>query len=302
MGVTTYSTVNGILVEQCRDGSTIKYVSDTLGSVIKTVDAEGVPTFSVIYWPYGEVRTATTSNPSSWGYVGTLGYNQDATARIYVRARMYRPDLSRWMNADPLWPKLDPYQYVGDCPTIWTDYTGLHRSVVYPSIMWTGESLNMLPGLGRAIGIGGRIIGQYINRIGDWMRGVIGDPRGGWPRIVPDPLDFNYGLYCGQHVFCEEPQPEGIDCADKACRKHDNCAEKLVRNGRDIRYWIGPGALRCHCELAFDSLVCLSGGCTLDNTGGFFGQQKCETAAKMILALFSIQCRNTPHLPPFNLI
>jgi len=121
----TYATVNGVLVEENRGGDVTTYVSDTLGSVVKTVDETGVVTSESSYWPYGEVRTSSGNNPSPWGFVGTLGYFADASARLYVRARMYGSGVCRWLTVDPIWPSQDPYTYVAGRPLEYTDRTGL---------------------------------------------------------------------------------------------------------------------------------------------------------------------------------
>ncbi len=77
-----YATVNGCLVQENRGGVVTRHVADTLGSVIQTRDAAGNQTSSTTYWPFGEVRTQTGTNPSPWGFCGTLGYFKlDAAAR-----------------------------------------------------------------------------------------------------------------------------------------------------------------------------------------------------------------------------
>ena len=120
----TYATVNGELVEETRGGVTTTYVSDTLGSVIQTRNTAGAQTSSTTYWPFGEVRTSTGSNPSPWGFCGAWGYFKDAVNRQYVRARILRNDLSRWKTVDDFWPSESPYSYAGECPTIHVDPTG----------------------------------------------------------------------------------------------------------------------------------------------------------------------------------
>ena len=123
-----YATVNGVLVEEDRGGAVTCYVSDTLGSVVKTTDAAGAVTSTASYWPFGEVRTSTGTNPSPWGFVGTLGYYKDALAKLYVRMRILRTDLAGWMSADPLWPEEAAYQYCIDSPVLVTDPSGLAPS------------------------------------------------------------------------------------------------------------------------------------------------------------------------------
>jgi len=96
----TYVTVHGRLREETRGGVTTRYLGDTLGSVIKTTDTSGNVTSTTTYWPFGEVRTQTGTNPSPWGFCGVWGYLTDAVSRMYVRARHYRADTSRWLTVD----------------------------------------------------------------------------------------------------------------------------------------------------------------------------------------------------------
>jgi RHS repeat-associated protein len=120
-----YATVNGRLVQENRGGVVTRYVPDTLGSVIQTRDAAGNQSSSTTYWPFGEVRTQTGNNPSPWGFCGIWGYFKDAASRLYVRARTLRPDLSRWMTVDPLWPREKAYTYCYANPYAYIDPSGL---------------------------------------------------------------------------------------------------------------------------------------------------------------------------------
>jgi RHS repeat-associated protein len=124
----TYVTVHGRLREETRGGVTTRYLGDTLGSVIKTTDTSGNVTSTTTYWPFGEVRTQTGTNPSPWGFCGVWGYLTDAVSRMYVRARHYRADTSRWLTVDPLWPSKDAYNYVRTTPTTLIDRSGMYET------------------------------------------------------------------------------------------------------------------------------------------------------------------------------
>ncbi len=126
-----YATVNGRLVQENRGGVVTRYVADTLGSVIQTRDSSGNQTSSTTYWPFGEVRTQTGTNPSPWGFCGVWGYYKDAASRFYVRLRTLRADLSRWMTVDPLWPRESAYSYVSSSPTCNIDPSGLKGCKIY---------------------------------------------------------------------------------------------------------------------------------------------------------------------------
>jgi RHS repeat-associated protein len=119
-----YATVNGVLVEEDRGGVVTCYVSDTLGSVAKTTESTGAVTSETTYWPFGETRTSSGANPSPWGFVGVLGYYMDTAARLYVRARLLRTDLSRRLSVDPFWPAEHLYQYCSESPIRCTDRSG----------------------------------------------------------------------------------------------------------------------------------------------------------------------------------
>ncbi len=121
----SYATVGGRLVREVRNSVITRYVSDPLGSVVQTRNSAGTLTSSTEFWPFGEVRTSSGTNPSPWGFVGTLGYFTDLVSRLYVRARYYRTNLSRWMTVDPLWPGLAGYLYAFGRPVSATDSSGL---------------------------------------------------------------------------------------------------------------------------------------------------------------------------------
>ncbi|MBS1707747.1 MAG: hypothetical protein JSS65_03390 [Armatimonadetes bacterium] len=127
-----YATVNGRLVQESRGGVVTRYVSDTLGSCVQTRDSAGTLTSTAEYWPYGEVRTSTGSNPSAWGFVGLLGYLTDTVSRLYVRMRHYRPGLIRWQTVDPYFPNARRYRYCRANPVRWSDKWGLRTAIAEP--------------------------------------------------------------------------------------------------------------------------------------------------------------------------
>ena len=120
----TYETFDGVLLSENRGGSVTEYVSDPLGSLKTCNDASGSVTYTAAYWPYGELRSSTGSNPSPWGFVGLLGYFTDTATRLYVRMRHYRPNLTRWLTVDPLWPVTDSYDYCLSSPIGVIDSSG----------------------------------------------------------------------------------------------------------------------------------------------------------------------------------
>ncbi len=137
----TYATVHGRLVEENRGGVVTEYVPDTLGNVIMTTDESGTVTSTTTYWPFGEVRSQTGTNPSPWGFCGVWGYLTDAVSRMYVRARHYRADASRWFTVDPLWPEELAYDYVSSLPSTIVDPSGLSYG---PPLLITPDVYNAL--------------------------------------------------------------------------------------------------------------------------------------------------------------
>ncbi|MFO0090709.1 MAG: hypothetical protein ACK538_03080 [Armatimonadota bacterium] len=79
MPVVNYTTVNGRILHEDRNGVKTLFMPDTLGNVIETRNMDtGAQTSSTTYWPYGEVRTQTGTNPSPFGFCGVWGYYTQA--------------------------------------------------------------------------------------------------------------------------------------------------------------------------------------------------------------------------------
>jgi RHS repeat-associated protein len=125
MPTTTFTTVDGMMLHETRGGVESFYVPDPLGSLIQAKNTSGTVTYEATYWPYGEVRTETGTNPSSWGFVGLLGYLRDLVDLLYVRARYYRPKSAQWMTVDPMWPGQMAYGYVRQNAVASADPSGL---------------------------------------------------------------------------------------------------------------------------------------------------------------------------------
>ena len=126
MPVVNYTTVNGRILHEDRNGVKTLFMPDTLGNVIETRNMDtGAQTSSTTYWPYGEVRTQTGTNPSPFGFCGVWGYYTQAGQPTYVRARYYRPNLGRWQTVDPYTDASEPFAYCSNSPIIKIDSSGL---------------------------------------------------------------------------------------------------------------------------------------------------------------------------------
>src|SRR5271165_5116873 len=100
-----YSTFNGHVIYENRGGTERTYMRDPLGNTIGLLDMNGNQTGSWTYQPYGEVQSRTGTSTTPLTFLGTLGYFVDFLNQVYVRARVFRADLTRWLTVDPVWPK-----------------------------------------------------------------------------------------------------------------------------------------------------------------------------------------------------
>lgn len=122
----TYDNFAGLLRGETRDGVERDYVTDTLGSLVGTVDSSGNLDYRAEYWPHGEEIVTSGTNLSPWGFVGLQGYYRDVAGKLaYVRSRFYDFRGAQWMSKDPLWPNFAPYSYVRLDPLSTVDPSGL---------------------------------------------------------------------------------------------------------------------------------------------------------------------------------
>lgn len=136
-----YLTVEGEVLSETRGGVTRDYLSDSLGNTLALLDSSQNKTDSFSYWPYGEERTSFVSTGTPFRYVGALGYYADNASRSYVRRRVMRKDLGRWMSVDFLWPDENAYVYVAANPVSYNDPSGM-QILPFPG---TGPFPNILP-------------------------------------------------------------------------------------------------------------------------------------------------------------
>jgi len=124
-----YTTINGQIVSEKRNGVPSDYIPDALGSTIALLSDTHQITDKWTYWPNGQVRTRTGTNPTPFTFVGTRGYHSDIVNNsVYVRKRILRPGLARWHTLDPLWPLEAAYAYVVGSPVTLVDPSGLNAT------------------------------------------------------------------------------------------------------------------------------------------------------------------------------
>lgn len=122
----TYTTFNGQIVYENRNGTQSFYAPDTLGSTAMLLNTTGTVTDTFSYWPYGEIQEHVGSSVTPFTFVGTLGYYLDILGTLtYVRARHLQPAVCRWLTVDRAWPRQAAYTYVASTPVLRVDPTGL---------------------------------------------------------------------------------------------------------------------------------------------------------------------------------
>ena len=70
----TYTTFNGQIVYENREGVESYYAPDTLGSTSMLVSQGGIVSDTFTYWPYGEILSHDGSSVTPFLFIGTLGY------------------------------------------------------------------------------------------------------------------------------------------------------------------------------------------------------------------------------------
>jgi RHS repeat-associated protein len=121
----TYTTINGQILSENRNGVKSDYIPDPLGSTAALVNASHTITDTFSWWPFGEQRSHAGSSVTPFGFTGTLGcYTDSISNRIYEQRRILRPQTTQWQTVDPLWPYESAYSYVGQNPISATDPSG----------------------------------------------------------------------------------------------------------------------------------------------------------------------------------
>lgn len=293
VSVTTFTSVNGDIVCQSKDGVVSHFASDPLGSVVLVRDGAGNTVYEAEYDPYGNVQSETGTNPSEFGFVGTLGYVRDSAFALYVRARYLLTNLGRWLSRDPLWPLLTGFVYGGAAPSMWSDKSGLR-----PSNTWGQDcTFSGPPGSESDPAFWHcrppRVTPGPPVRIG---------PGKPWPNIergiggIP-----NYGNFCGLHTGSPQGMPP-IDCVDEACMMHDYCladAEKTEPGQQ------GCKSKACNEEFVARTILCAIGG-------GCGWRLNCHLAARLVYGYYGVYyplanqypcctAPSVPSLPPSTL-
>jgi len=117
--------VYGELISQ--DGPAFHHY-DALGSTRNLTDSGQSITDTRDYRAFGATNASSGTNPSRFWWIGRLGYYlQPDTQDYWVRARVYRPQIGRWLKRDALLRlrARRPYLYCRNRPTRLVDPSGL---------------------------------------------------------------------------------------------------------------------------------------------------------------------------------
>ena len=77
MPVTNYTTANGVVLQQNKNGARNDLMPDTLGSTAALLNNSQANVTTYEYWPYGEVVPGVELVSTSLKFVGATGYYQD---------------------------------------------------------------------------------------------------------------------------------------------------------------------------------------------------------------------------------
>ena len=245
-----YTTIDGEVIAEERNGVRSLYSPDALGSTMALIDNTQTKTDAFTYWPYGETRVHTGTNPTPLQYVGTQGYFTDSSKRSHVRARPLDTQRGRWVTQDPIGFRggdSNIYRYAGNSPLTRIDRSG--TQIV-------------------SIGVIGGLIGGQLCFWIEYERLVLRIPFEGHsmtPRDacrianhrcgtnIPCGLCLNipppgYGNYCGPGRDGHRFRDPIVNDLDQCCYDHDACFRDTVPGGSGTGF-MGPEARKCNRAL-----------------------------------------------------
>jgi RHS repeat-associated protein len=114
-------------------------LTDQIGSVRRVLDAKGTNVTTLNYDSYGNLLSATGSNPDAAGRFAFAGREFDADTGLYFnRARYYDPELGRFISEDPVrfeGGEANLYRYARNNPLKFRDPTGTVALIEYVSVL-----------------------------------------------------------------------------------------------------------------------------------------------------------------------
>ncbi len=125
---TTYTTVNGQIVSQMKDGVSTHLIPDTNGNVIAAVNSITEMTDPASYWPDGQLQAGEW--PGEFGPLAGYGYSADQQDLLYGNSGFYTPSLRPGIIP----PDLSPPNGIVNCTPAWNQYVFNYCSSCPPRI------------------------------------------------------------------------------------------------------------------------------------------------------------------------
>ena len=208
---------------------------DALGSTRNLTDAGQTVTDTRDYKAFGETNASSGTNPNRFWWVGRLGYYlQPDTGDYWVRARVYRPQIGRWVTRDPLvLSDVDRYLHVRNNVPNSSDASGLLRCLGLTPCSELRDP-DAKPPYNNPTKCGRDALKEYIE-IGCGPGGPGG--AGGVPRCS-NPNAYAWTDCCCEKRKCWyrtshcQPYNEAPKCIQTCIRLHEKChAEGCLRTG-----------------------------------------------------------------------
>ncbi len=220
-------------VSETRDGVERDYMPDTLGSTAALLDEKQNMTDTWEYYPYGEVAARTGTHETDLTFVGMLGYFRDIIDKLlYVRARILRVDLARWLTVDPLWPSVSAYSYAEGEPTVEVDPSGLAPRACHRRM---GDCFRQcapkLPVLCLEEKIGGKWV-MVACTCGNIPPRLIGNVIKGIIRRLPGVTAAAIGMCAGFFIDCVSSIYNGDNLVEAVCTCWNAYADTIEEAGR----------------------------------------------------------------------
>lgn len=198
MGTVRYTSLNGELVSEKRDGVERDYLPNPLSSTVALLDVTQTKTDTFTQWPYGEERSRTGTTATPFRFGGTIGSYLETGPRVYERARHLNTAHGRWMTPDPsgIRPaEPNSYRYVRSNPATWVDRSGEGIWKAIPCAACLGAAAAVCSDCGWDWSCWKRCLGEIWEGLPVWIRTaclascamLIPAPKGR-PRILPPGL------------------------------------------------------------------------------------------------------------------
>lgn len=165
-----------------RDSGMHWFLTDHLGGILRTLDAEGETAAAVSYDAFGVRISLESADPASLPAMRFAGSVFDEESGLYhLRARYYDPMIGRFLSPDPLGFEagdVNLYRYVGNSPLHFTDPTGELAAVEWELI---SSTIGNFQTLANACAAAVNIADAFIGVSNGLQAGLFKSPPIPWP-------------------------------------------------------------------------------------------------------------------------